>query len=87
MCGPFLTLGCSGGCSDGRDKLFWAEPWLDERGVLLDEGSLTILDINARVTDFVTASGQWEVSKLSGCLPTPWVKRVVGMTPPGPHLG
>ncbi|CAN1850207.1 Putative ribonuclease H protein At1g65750 [Linum perenne] len=72
----------------GRNTKFWTDRWLDSGIILIDHViSAQGVDISQSVSDLILSDGNWDIPKLSICLPYDVLVQVIGMTPPCAQLG
>ncbi|CAN1726177.1 Putative ribonuclease H protein At1g65750 [Linum perenne] len=74
---------------NGRDTNFWTARWVDADVHLVDliqEGG-TQPDLEAKIADYVTPSGQWNFEILAESLRPEALALISGMSPPQPDSG
>ncbi|CAN1163124.1 Putative ribonuclease H protein At1g65750 [Linum perenne] len=68
---------------DGRNTKFWMDRWLDSGDVLIDFAlDIQGVDLSLSVSEFIDLDGNWDMHKLTACLPMAAVLLVAGMSPP-----
>ncbi|CAN1215673.1 Putative ribonuclease H protein At1g65750 [Linum perenne] len=84
-----LVSGCQHSIRNGKDTSFWNSTWLDSGVRLIDHAtrSITEVELNNSVSDWVDDTGKWDWQRLNGCLPPLIVGQVTGMDSPHPTDG
>ncbi|RYR22588.1 hypothetical protein Ahy_B03g067891 [Arachis hypogaea] len=74
---------------EGTNINFWKHNWVPELGKLEHHATQVIspLDTCCNLTDFLTVSGSWDLTKLSEWLPDSVIKRISAMAPLSPWKG
>ncbi|CAL1398235.1 unnamed protein product [Linum trigynum] len=74
---------------DGRNTLFWKQPWIDHSTILADFATTDINeeDLDSTVADWVTEEGKWDWNKLGQYLPNEVILTIAGVDAPDPELG
>ncbi|CAN1782224.1 Putative ribonuclease H protein At1g65750 [Linum perenne] len=84
-----MTLGSRVGIRDGQDTNFWSDRWIDSGLRLIDLADRPdmIEDTEARVCEFGTDDGGWDMEKLSRSLPAAAVAQIAAIAPPAATRG
>ncbi|CAN1162974.1 Putative ribonuclease H protein At1g65750 [Linum perenne] len=84
-----MLEGARAGIGNGQYTLFWTGRWLDSGVRLIDKvvQNAELVDIEARVRDFISGDGSWNISQLRGFLSGNTIKEIIGMLPPNEERG
>ncbi|CAN1274381.1 Putative ribonuclease H protein At1g65750 [Linum perenne] len=84
-----MLEGARTGIGNGKDTKFWTGNWLDSGVKLIDcvADTNVPLDLDAMVSEFVTASGDWDFGRIRNIINDDAVQEVAGMLPPCEERG
>lgn len=73
-----LSTGLQKRIGDGTNTRFWVDRWLDKPLLDYENVSASVVDLNARVSDYILEAGSWNSESIFAQVPLEAANKILG---------